>query len=352
MPQRIVISDCSMLTSVGLSAAEVAASTRSRTARLAEIAWRDDRVRPYLAGVVPEDGIAELVPELQGTPMAQRETRMLRLAGTALQKVTSQLGELPQRPPLFLGLPELHAAQPIDSERFIHRLAQQAGAMFDAAQSRPLPCGRAAGLVAVQAACEELRKGTTPVCIAGGVDSYLDLHLLATLAKAERLRSEVVSDGFIPGEGAGFVALCTEEFAQKSKSKALAAMAGCSLGHEAGHVYSEEPYRGDGLAKTLESLFNAADDKAPVQCVYCSFNGERYWAKELGVAVLRKKDSFAPDYRMEHPAECFGDLGAAHGSVMLGLAAIGISRGYRPAPTLVYSSSDLGSRAAVLVVAA
>jgi hypothetical protein len=34
---------------------------------------------------------------------------------------------------------------------------------------------------------------------------------------------------------------------------------------------------------------------------------------------------------------------------MVGLAALGIARGYREAPTLVYCSSDLGDRAAVIV---
>jgi 3-oxoacyl-[acyl-carrier-protein] synthase-1 len=50
------------------------------------------------------------------------------------------------------------------------------------------------------------------------------------------------------------------------------------------------------------------------------------------------------------PAQNFGDIGAAFAPVLVGLAAIGIKKGYRKPPVLVYASSDYGDRAATFVL--
>ena len=54
---------------------------------------------------------------------------------------------------------------------------------------------------------------------------------------------------------------------------------------------------------------------------------------------------------MHHPADCYGDTGAACGALMVSLAALGIKEGYRSSPALVYASSDQGARAALAVAA-
>ena len=57
-------------------------------------------------------------------------------------------------------------------------------------------------------------------------------------------------------------------------------------------------------------------------------NGENYFAKEWGVSYIRNRSRFDADHGMHHPADCFGDTGAACGPLMVGLAALGIARGY------------------------
>jgi 3-oxoacyl-[acyl-carrier-protein] synthase-1 len=175
---------------------------------------------------------------------------------------------------------------------------------------------------------------------------------LATLDRQNRVRNEQNADGFAPGEGAGFVLLTTVEIARKHDLSPLARVVGCAAGEEPGHIYSDEEYRGEGLAGAFAALFATLNDAPPVRCVYASLNGERYWAKELGVAVIRCREHFADDYQMEHPVECFGDVGAASGPLILGLAALGIAAGYRPSPALLYCSSDYGARAVALLDAA
>ncbi|MGH7129888.1 MAG: hypothetical protein ACREIV_15060, partial [Planctomycetaceae bacterium] len=126
---------------------------------------------------------------------------------------------------------------------------------------------------------------------------------------------------------------------------------GWSQAMEPGHLYSEQPYRGDGLAMAVQQTVASASSVLPVGEVYSSMNGESHWAKEWGVAFIRNRTAFAEDYRTHHPADCFGDTGAASGPIMAGLAVLGFADAYRTPPALVYGSSDRGQRAAVLITA-
>lgn len=349
MAAEIVIVGCGLVTPVGLSSKETAASTRSRTARLTEIEWRDSRFKRFVVGVVPEDGLPPLHAELEKLTLTYREGRMLRLADAALAEALTPLPKSAGQTPLFVGLPELHTTIPISEPDFIARLAMQAGAGLNLAQSAGFARGRAGSILALREACECLTRGKATFALAGGVDSNVDLYILGTLDMQKRVRNEVNPDGFAPGEGAGFLLLTTAELAQQHRLPVLAKIAATAAAKEEGHLYSETPYKGEGLAAVFEGLFNSAAKAPTIGCVYVSFNGEHYWAKEFGVAMLRNREHFADPYRTEHPAECFGDLGAAHGAVMLGLAALEAKRTGPKASILVSSSSDFGDRAVTLL---
>ena len=86
-----------------------------------------------------------------------------------------------------------------------------------------------------------------------------------------------------------------------------------------------------------------------MRCVYAGLNGEGLVAKEWGVAYLRSAERFAEGFEVEHPADCLGDAGAALGPILLGLAAIGLEKGYREGPCLVWSTSDREARGAALL---
>ncbi len=347
--EPMVVVGIGMVSPVGLSLPETAASARARIARLREIEWRDRRFEPFIVGAVPDDGLAELEPKLQVLNLQYREARMLRLAHVALDEVLKPLAGNNIVLPLLLGLPEHHTTKPIDAKGFLAKLAHQAKLRLDPALSVAAPKGRAAGLMAFRRAGAMLESGEAEFVLVGGVDSLIDLYVLGTLDMQGRIRNEVNSDGFSPGEGAAFMLLTRASTASKQNLKPLAHVLGCAFGFEAGHLYAEEPYLGEGLAATFASLFAETPPPKPIGCVYCSFNGERYWGKEFGVARLRQSDKFAPDHQMEHPAECFGDLGAAHGPALVALAVHGIHQGYRREPCLVYASSDYGDRAALLL---
>ena len=81
----IVIVNAGMVTPIGLSLAETAASARARVARLREIDWRDRRSEPFVVGTVPDDGLPDLAADLSKLPLQCREVRMLRLVARMIQ---------------------------------------------------------------------------------------------------------------------------------------------------------------------------------------------------------------------------------------------------------------------------
>jgi 3-oxoacyl-[acyl-carrier-protein] synthase-1 len=210
--------------------------------------------------------------------------------------------------------------------------------------------GRAAGLMAIEKAMRMIEEDPSLLVLAGGVDTYYDLYVLGTLDMENRINSELTMDGFTPGEGAGFLLLTSEENAAADGFDILGRINAATSGEESGHMYSEEPYRGEGLATAVtEALVGLESNEMEIKTVFSSMNGENHFAKEWSVAYLRNQEKINTDFAMEHPADCFGDIGAASGPVMIGLALTGFAKDYIKRPALVYASSDRAPRAACVV---
>jgi 3-oxoacyl-[acyl-carrier-protein] synthase-1 len=349
--QAPVVVGVGMMTSVGLTTKETAASVRSGVMRFAESRLLDKTSLPFTLAVVPDDALPPLTGALESEFLTSRERRMLRLATQPLRECLAPVaadGHLP-RLPLCLALPEDETLVPLDRARFLQRLALQAGGGIDVSRSDASPAGRAGGLLALGQAVAAIESGAADLVVAGAVDSYRDPYVLGILDVRARVKSSANLDGFIPGEGAAFILLASPHAAAARGLAPLARLSRVAAGFEAGYLGSPEPYRGDGLATTVAQLVALTAVEEPLQEVYSSMNGESHWAKEWGVTYIRNKALFRPDYGMHHPADTLGDTGAAAGPVMVGLAAFGIIGSYRRSPTLVYGSSDRGPRAAVVV---
>lgn len=348
MPADVFVVGVGMITAVGLSAAETAASVRAATARFSETSLMDKQFEPFTLAEVPEDGLPDLGKGLADVGLTARETRLLRLATVALRECLKALPPRQAPPGLCLSLPETGTTRALDGPRFLQRFDQQVGGSFDVKRSDASHRGRAGGLAAIGQAGDAIRSGQAAFMLAGGIDTYRDLYVLGTLDMEQRVKSAANLDGFIPGEGAAVLLLSR----QHAGGIPLAAVSQVAVATETGHLYSEQPYRGDGLTIALQQLARSGAAAGPIQEVYSSMNGENHWAKEWGVAFLRNRGTFLPDHGMHHPADCYGDAGAACGPLMVGLAALGIKQGYRRSPALVYGSSDRGPRAALVVSAA
>jgi 3-oxoacyl-[acyl-carrier-protein] synthase-1 len=348
--QGAAIVSLGMMSAVGIGAQQTASSVRAGISRFCETSIYDRRFQPFTMALVSDECLPPLERSLVETNgLTARQARMLRLAAPALSETlrgVSNVGEIP----VLVGTPEaLPGRTDPAGEKFLERLIVQSGLKFNLGRSKMFPNGRAAGLLALQEALVRLQSGEDGHVIVGGVDTYLDLYLLGTLDMEGRILAKGVMDGFVPGEGAAFLLLSTGKKVVSAKTRS-AWIAGTATGVEMGHRYSEESYRGDGLASTVQELFAAIPSvKDNVQTVFVGFNGENFWAKEWGVAYLRSKERFQENVRIEHPADCFGDSGAAMGPLLLGLGAIGMQKGYVEGPCLVWCSSDREERGAALI---
>ena len=199
---------------------------------------------------------------------------------------------------------------------------------------------------ALQAGLEYLATGEHDYVVVGGVDSYLDLYLLGTLDMEDRVLANGVMDGFAPGEGAGFLLMCSDKAREARQDKPTVKVHNPGIAAEPGHRYSKETYTGDGLANAVTTALQAVNN-VPVRTILSSINGENMGAKEWGVAYTRNASAIDPDFRFEHPADCFGDTGAAAMPILAGLAATGMKKGYLIGPALSYCSSEGPHRGAV-----
>lgn len=356
-----------LVTPVGLYAAAASAAIaagRSRARRSEVVGQTGERQAMHL---VEEGYLEPLNPGIVSIGCTVPHRRMLQLGGAALAEAAAGC-PAPALPPLLLALPEvLPGSADLVGESFVSHLATQAGIQIDEARSATYRQGGAGVLFALRDALEMLAAKKVSHIIIGGVDTFLDVMRLATLDSEGRLCGPHSRLGFMPGEGAGFLLLRAPQERQRGKPllppgpHALARVLAVGTGAEKGHRYSKEPYRGDGLAEAFEALFQGLPPSHPkVRCVYAGFNGEEMPAKEWGVARLRNPERFADELRVEHPADCIGDSGAALGAIMLGLAALAIDQGYwpeprpiwaneDPGPCLVWSTSDRETRAVALL---
>lgn len=341
-----------MVTPIGLCAAQTAASVRTDIARLSESFLSDRFGEPLVMGLADERQLPPLAEELEDRGLSTRQERMARLAGPALAEALANLpAEASVR--LLLGVPEprAEARAPVGAE-LLELLGTQSQRRIDLSGSRAYPLGRASGLVALDEALSLLERSEADSILIGAVDSYLDVGVLEALDREGRLRTGEVSDGFIPGEAAAFLLLAPAGTARRRGQVPVAQVVGVGLGQEPGHLYSPEPHRGEGLASAFADLFESLprDVSAnPIECVYAGLNGESFWAKEWGVARIRSAHRFTEDARLEHPADCMGDVGAAMGPVMAGLAALNLARDRHGDRCLIWCASDREHRAAVLL---
>jgi 3-oxoacyl-[acyl-carrier-protein] synthase-1 len=345
MAARIIA--MSALCSAGRGVEQLWASVRAGISRIGSSDVRDRHLQPIQMGLVPEDALEpELPPEVDSLPLPARARRMLRLGAPALRSVLGRAGEPPIR--LYLGLPQLTLEEAPWMKGFSLYLAKAAGLALDVPSCRVVPAGRAAALVALELGMQALEQDPSRPVVIGGIDTYLDLKLLAYLDAEGRILGPEVSDGFIPGEGAAFLVLADPSVAAAG-GMAVAVEAAASA-RDPGHRSGTAPARGEGLATAIELLRSHLPDPASVVgSTFAGLNGESFDAKQWGVARMRHTDFFSPDAVMAHPADCFGDAGAAMGALLLALGARAIAGRERRGPALIWAASDGETRACALL---
>jgi 3-oxoacyl-[acyl-carrier-protein] synthase-1 len=334
-----LIASSNVLCAIGRGTEQAWASARTGIARFTNSHVMDRHFNPITMGLVPEDALlVELPSEIEQLPLPSRARRMLRLAAPVLQGLEL---DATNPVPLFLGLPRPSEMEAPLFPHFPKYLQTLSGLELDPAKSLIFPEGRAAALLALDAALKSLAANPRQPILVGGVDTFLDLRLLAQLDSEGRISSPRVMDGFIPGEGAAFLLLKADGAGVKVEAVAHT--------RDPGHRYGTARAKGEGLANAIDQLRAQLRPLPPVGVTFAGFNGENFDAKLWGVAHLRQRDFFSPAMAMEHPADKYGDAGAATGALLTALATAAIRDGSRNGPAFIWAASDHEPRACAVL---
>jgi 3-oxoacyl-[acyl-carrier-protein] synthase-1 len=329
---------------VGLRARHAAAAVRAGLARFQESDTFDRRGQPFILARVPRHRLPDL-PE--GSGLNPHESTLVRLAAAAASEALQPIAHPSPRVPLTLALPEPHADVPplVRDALCLHQLLKMLAPGPTAA--RTISRRRAGGLLALADALAAIERGE-PYALAVAADTHDDPTLLAALDREDRVRADGVYDGFTPGEAGAAVLLAAPGTAARLGRSPLARLDAVATADEPGHRYSSEPHRGDGLAAAIRGLFSVLPAAHKARTIYASLNSESLFAKEWGVATIRNRDHLDEHARLEHPADCLGDTGAASGLLLTVLAALD-QQHTAGSPTLVWAASDRELRAATLL---
>ena len=346
--QPVYMAGIGMITSIGFNALTTAAAVKAGVCGYCLSRFMNKQGNPIQLALVPDEvfTFSEIEDEDDDVYSIHYD-RILKIAIISIKQAISGI-RFTEPVPLILAVPDkFESDYYIPHDLLLNKLLAQPDFPFKTDMVRFISTGRAAGVQTMELVYDYLYNKGVPYVLMGGSDSYNDSARLDALDVTERLLAPGRMDGFAAGEGAGFILFTKNIKHALVENNNIIALGFPGIAHEEGHLYSDKTYKGDGLdAAFKQALQNYS--QAGIETLYSSMNGENHWAKEYGVAMMRNKASFKDSVTIEHPAECYGDLGAATGPVLMGMSAYDLKK-YNKQTNLIYSSSDRSWRAAVLM---
>lgn len=333
-------------TAVGYSAPTTAASVRAGINRIAQ--------HPYM---LDSHGDAFITAHAQYLPiLINCLERCWELGLSAANEAMGVIGSPPadiKKIPVIIGLPGIRPG-------FTEKMAGEIAARFERfthpfCQLSPVETirgGHSAGLTALEKGCDIISRGHAPLCLVGGIDSWINPDDLEWLDYQGMLHSSSNPWGMVPGEGAGFCLLASEKTIEALDIPGLAKIPASSTAREKNLINTDRVCTGEGLSHAV-SL--AAGESAPLEFgeidqIICDLNGLRYRADEFGFAFVKNGKLFKAPGDFMAPADHWGDVGAASGPLFISLAVHTALQGNEKGPVnLVLAGSDTGERSAVLI---
>lgn len=299
---------------------------------------------------IPEESLPPLAEYFDTTGCSLRDQRLIRMLQVSIEQALPKFCDQPI--PLLLAGPENYRGLNHQlSEKFLSHFAQQIALPINYQVSRINSLGRAGVLEALRLARRHLVDQGLPYVLIGGVDTAQNSAWLQMLDEDERVKSERpgTSDSFVPGDGAGCLLLTADPTLAMRYGNYIFALTPPGFGHEEGHLYSDDPYLGEGLHAAVQQTLQYLPEHLKINRLYSSANGESYWAKELGIAMMRASARLN-NLQHEHPADTYGDIGAATGAALISVACYDLRHMQTPSPCLITTSSDHAFRAAVCLI--
>ena len=208
-----------------------------------------------------------------------------------------------------------------------------------------------AGTQAIGEGLRLIQRGAADVVLAGGTDAavnpiaVLGFSLLGTLSRRNdepRRASRPFDrerDGFVVGEGAGFVMLERGTFAEPRGAEILAELAGYGVTCDAYRITDERPDAGGAARAVTECLADAA--LAPGDIGYVNAHGTGTRMNDLTEtrALKLSLGSCAAGIPVSSTKSMTGHLLAAAGAVELAAALVALREGFLP-PTINLEAAD------------
>jgi len=350
VPDRVVITAMGAFSPVGGNAEQTAAAIKAGVAAFSEY--------PYLDCTSQDPGWDEDLPMHVAAvpaidPSVQGAERFTQLAIPPLTEVLSKAKLMRQslaKTGLLIAIPQFNEVTVklgLDKQ-WLPQLCQRTGLTLKLAEVETQ--GRVGVFSQIAKAIPLLQGGVLEQCIVGGVDTHLLIPHLDLLDQCWRLKSARNVDGFTPGEAAVMLILETEAHAIARGSKPLAVISGLGVGQEDEIFLSEKASSGQGLTAAIRQAVAGISHNHSVARLYCDFNGESYYAFEIGLIKSRLGSLFSGEGELAHPADCCGDVGAASGGLLI-LCAITdfLKKPKKMQDALLWTSVDNGKRMALLL---
>ncbi|MGE3904281.1 MAG: hypothetical protein AB7G48_20950, partial [Nitrospiraceae bacterium] len=172
--------------------------------------------------------------------------------------------------------------------------------------------------IGLQKAAQWFGQEQLPYCIVAGAESLIDQELANYYLSQRRLLTPNNSNGFVSGEAGSAMLVSVASKDQESVLEIL----GVGVAQEMAPIESEEPLRGEGLIQAVgHALRDAGLAFDDLQYRISDLNGEHYKFKEMVFVMLRYERKVKPKlFELWHPVEYVGEVGAAIGPIVMGVA--------------------------------
>lgn len=274
--------------------------------------------------------------------------RMVALAVPALRECATSLGGRHAIGPIpvLLACPAPRpgfAAE--DARDLLSRVTQGAGFAACRERSTAFATGHAGLAVALDRAVRLLAASERGPVLVGAVDSFHDAAAVRHLDQAWRILSPSTPDGFIPSEGAAFLAV---QRADAPPAGALAEIVLAATALERA-VVEGRPNLGLAATEILERATRGLGD-GPLRWLLRTTNRERTRAREDRFVTTRLADRIDDGTRMDELAEHLGDAGAASGGLLAVLVCHAFAAGWAPAREAVLALASDGPERGVVAL--
>ena len=225
----------------------------------------------------------------------------------------------------------------------VQAVAKNIGPSVSHRHCQILATGHDGGVAAMFHAARMLNRREIGACLVGGVESCADLAFLDWLDWQGRLKSEDRPFGIFPGEAAAFLLLLPAHLVPADGDARRPWIASLAHGHEPTPWYTGRPSLARGLTTAIAGVF-APPALKPLRAdvVYADLNGEPWRADEWTAAYLRTAENHGEPLHMRHPADCWGDVGAASAPLLMAMAALEVAHPrMRSRSALVFTASDV-----------